>query len=365
MEPTTLRTGSLLLWAACVPVLLMVGKAGGEPPGDTKIVWKSSRSGTDSIWIMNPDGSDKVQLTDNLGHDITPALSPDGSEIALASHRNGSLSRLFLMNHDGSNLHEIAAIPGLNVQYPSWSPDGQRIIFNAVAGSSSGGIYVVDRDGANLQQVTGPYKYDCRPFYSPDGETIWFDRRTSSASYSHQLFRMDSDGSNIEQCTSGGPSEDTTTFCGGPSPDGSMLTYSRGHSIWVAEAICPVEGILLFEGNYPTSVYELPSWSPDGQWIVFDYKAPGGDENIYICRTDGSDLTQLTFDAGSDQTARWGVSDASCPADLNDDGKVDISDIVIVLDHWGQNYVPADINGDGVVNIDDLFAVLAAWGPCR
>ena len=35
-----------------------------------------------------------------------------------------------------------------------------------------------------------------------------------------------------------------------------------------------------------------------------------------------------------------------------------------VLAYWGQSGVPADINEDGVVDIDDLFAVLAAWGPC-
>lgn len=53
-----------------------------------------------------------------------------------------------------------------------------------------------------------------------------------------------------------------------------------------------------------------------------------------------------------------------CPADLNEDDRVDIDDLFIVLAYWGHTEVPADINQDGFVDIDDLFAVLAAWGPC-
>lgn len=53
-----------------------------------------------------------------------------------------------------------------------------------------------------------------------------------------------------------------------------------------------------------------------------------------------------------------------CPADLNDDGIVDISDLFGVLTFWGQSGVPADINQDGIVDIDDLFEVLDNWGPC-
>ncbi|UCD75007.1 MAG: right-handed parallel beta-helix repeat-containing protein [Phycisphaerales bacterium] len=58
----------------------------------------------------------------------------------------------------------------------------------------------------------------------------------------------------------------------------------------------------------------------------------------------------------------------SCPADVNDSGKVDIQDVFDVLGAWGPcddpDDCPSDVNFDGVVDIEDIFAVLAAWGPC-
>ena len=55
----------------------------------------------------------------------------------------------------------------------------------------------------------------------------------------------------------------------------------------------------------------------------------------------------------------------TCPADLNNDDVVDVSDLLEVLSEWGAcGACPADINGDGLVAVGDLLAVLDAWGPC-
>jgi hypothetical protein len=53
-----------------------------------------------------------------------------------------------------------------------------------------------------------------------------------------------------------------------------------------------------------------------------------------------------------------------CPEDTNNDGVVDILDLLKVLAEWGTADADADVNDDGIVDILDLLAVLAAWGPC-
>jgi len=53
-----------------------------------------------------------------------------------------------------------------------------------------------------------------------------------------------------------------------------------------------------------------------------------------------------------------------CTADLNKDGKVDVSDLLILLAAWGKTNHEADLNGDGTVDEDDLLILLGAWGPC-
>jgi len=51
--------------------------------------------------------------------------------------------------------------------------------------------------------------------------------------------------------------------------------------------------------------------------------------------------------------------------DINDDGKVNIDDLFLVLSAWGQTgspgWIPEDLNYDGIINIDDLFIVLGNW----
>ena len=54
-----------------------------------------------------------------------------------------------------------------------------------------------------------------------------------------------------------------------------------------------------------------------------------------------------------------------CPADINGDTIVNVSDLLAVIANWnatGSN--PADVNGDSIVNVSDLLGVIGAWGLC-
>jgi hypothetical protein len=56
---------------------------------------------------------------------------------------------------------------------------------------------------------------------------------------------------------------------------------------------------------------------------------------------------------------------AECLADVaNDDFQVNIDDLLVVINSWGQSGGIGDINRSGLVNIDDLLAVINGWGPC-
>jgi hypothetical protein len=55
-----------------------------------------------------------------------------------------------------------------------------------------------------------------------------------------------------------------------------------------------------------------------------------------------------------------------CPADLDDDGTVSVTDFLLLLAVWGTDPGgPPDFNGDYDVGITDFLILLAAWGPCR
>jgi hypothetical protein len=56
---------------------------------------------------------------------------------------------------------------------------------------------------------------------------------------------------------------------------------------------------------------------------------------------------------------------AACPADINNDGTVNVQDLLAVIGAWGPcPGCAADINDDQQVNVADLLAVIDAWGPC-
>ncbi len=58
-----------------------------------------------------------------------------------------------------------------------------------------------------------------------------------------------------------------------------------------------------------------------------------------------------------------------CAEDLNNDGVINVTDLLTVIGGWGPcpappAACPGDVNDDGTVNVTDLLAVIGAWGPC-
>ena len=54
-----------------------------------------------------------------------------------------------------------------------------------------------------------------------------------------------------------------------------------------------------------------------------------------------------------------------CPADVDGNQGVDVSDLLLVIYAWGGQSDSADVNGDGLVSVADLLMLLEAWGPCE
>jgi Tol biopolymer transport system component len=96
-------------------------------PDGSRIAFTSNRDGNSEIYLMNPDGSDVVRLTDNPASDKEPAWSPDGSMIAFSSDRNGSFD-IFVMGVAGTLqgtgstwVRRLTTSPGDDVG-PAWMP---------------------------------------------------------------------------------------------------------------------------------------------------------------------------------------------------------------------------------------------------
>jgi Tol biopolymer transport system component len=119
-----------------------------------------------------------AQLTYGNHRDLHPAWSPDKSQIAFVSNRDGN-NELYVMNADGNEVKRLTNTLESETA-PSWSPDGTRIIYGLVEILDSGleekRLHLISASGENTEQLTTGPGNDDEPDWSPDGRYIAFTR---------------------------------------------------------------------------------------------------------------------------------------------------------------------------------------------
>ncbi len=142
-----------------------------SPDGSGIAYVHSTPEGNSDIYVMAPDGSDRVRVTDDPALDLSPAWSPDGSRIVFESNRRGN-PEIYAMDVDGTGLTRLTENPGFDGA-PAWSPDGSRIAFSSDRGGP--GIFVMQADGTDPHRLSHePVVGPLDPAWSPDGSRLAF-----------------------------------------------------------------------------------------------------------------------------------------------------------------------------------------------
>ena len=326
--------------------LVLVGSPAeaASPQGvNGSIVFESNRTGNYDIFIMNPDGSNEVNLTNHPARDEESSVSPDGKKIAFSTQRDGD-AEIYVMDRDGTDLVRLtnhAASDG----NPTWSPDGTRLAFRSDR-EGHADIWTMDSDDAgNLVNLTAnTTSTSSDPDWHPTLPKIVFQR----ADQSQDIWTMNADGTN-----------QTPVF---------STSYDEREPQWVA-----LTGGIVFSSNRPgdipgtgydiyisvgNAVYPLtytaaddldPTWSPDGNGFAFVRRAnPGANGDIYASQGGGSVPTApLTDDPGDDNAPYWAVD-----VDSDGDGLLDSRDAAPQdpdQDDDNKSDGPADPDGDGPI----------------
>jgi Tol biopolymer transport system component len=123
--------------------------------------------------------------------DYSPVFSPDGKKVVFVSTRSGPME-LWLANADGSNIQQLTKIGGAGFPLsPSWAADGKKILFSLRKEGQTNLAISNVRDGA-IQQLTFGHDRALSPFYSSDGQYIYFISNSGGVG---SIWRMSADGS--------------------------------------------------------------------------------------------------------------------------------------------------------------------------
>ena len=280
-------------------------------PDGKQLAFRSTRDGG-GVFLMSLADRNVTKLAD-FGHN--PTWSPDGKEILCATEgvvrpedRLTQKSELWAVRiSDGARR---LVTKGDAVQ-PSWSPNGSRVAYWSAPGGQRDifTIRATPKGDAPSEPVavTNDSATDWNPVWAPDGKSLFF---SSDRGGSMNLWRVLIDQETGE--TLGSPEPVTT-----PSADASLISISANgrrlayvNTVFTADLyhtyFDPEEGHVdgqpqrILQSSEPAV---RPDLSPDGQWLA--YNSQGKKEDLFVMRTDGTNLRQLTNDDAKDRGPRW------------------------------------------------------------
>jgi Tol biopolymer transport system component/class 3 adenylate cyclase len=194
-----------------------------------------------------------------------------------------------------------AAVQTFDLAGLAWSKDGNDLLFPVVDRETSRLVAVPAFGGSLVAVLDGVGAADL----SPDGNFLAFAERNILGSY--DIYISKPDGSQKEKILAG--SESASYLRPRWSPDGKSLAlvlhytgYSSTRDIAVVKVKSKKLKVLTKDGKEKLAHNTDPTWSPDGEWIVYASKR-GGTMTIWRIRAKGGDSTFVTQGATEDQRA--------------------------------------------------------------
>jgi Tol biopolymer transport system component/DNA-binding winged helix-turn-helix (wHTH) protein len=331
-----------------------------------------------SVYVKVIGTEQTIRLTRQESIDFNPVWSPDGLYIAFCRIKKGDTGIYMVPALGGAerkirDTHwEVRDFDQVFWYFGrlSWSPDGKLLAFSDRTSSSEPtSIYLLSLDSLSTQRLTSPgLPGDYNPVFSPESQTLAFNRGSQGVT---SIYTMPVTGGKERLLTSGSQfgwglawTSDGRDIVFGragwlarsgwiwkisahggepqrlqfgqegtePSIRGSRLVYARQVSnlnIWRKQLDSrhsfPADRLLS-----STAIESGPQYSPDGSSIVFESTRSGSYE-IWICRSDGTNLVQLTHFNNVTGTPRWSPDGQEIAFDSRASGNADI----FVMDSQG------------------------------
>ena len=363
--------------------------AGGGQPVDLLSDGRLVVAAGHTIWTLDPAGSVQWSFSWEGGFknqiDNGPSVGPDGNIYATTPVNDGLGMGVFSLTGDGQLRWQDDPDPSLVIINASHS---QRIRFTSsrmVFGFSSTHDtplmdYAYDFQGNHTNFID----YTCTS--SP--RTSSLDRLLLAGPCGVQAVDLETDtvdwtvdfGLNVLPIAGADGVVYSGNFLGSVSaigPEGQILWNSPSVDLLRTTAVSDEQRIFLYAVagfGTPNKLGAINIDSGQPLWEV-PYETIGGHNELSFSNEaafspDGSVAYFTTrFTSNGAPGRLWAVRIAETPGipgDLDDDGQVGVSDLLILLANWGpcppKGDCIGDLNGDDSVGVADLLILLANWG---
>jgi Tol biopolymer transport system component len=314
------------------------------PLTDTSMIaYTGAGQSGDDIFVINPDGSEQLNLTNSAADEFMPAWSPDASKIAFAGIREVPFANtdIFVMNADGANRINLTNDQDYQQYYPTWSSDGDKIAFE-----QQGEIFTINANGSGRVNLTNtPGFEESDPNWSHDGLKIAY------YSLFGDIWVMNANGTNQVLLASNAYGPDW-------SSDDTHIAFSR-----YDEATCISSAIWVMNANGtnahiidcpPGTVRDFdPTWSWDDTKIAFarqpnSMAAAGGSADIWVMDANSTNQVNVTNGTtGDSREPDWGLGGRRSIVQVKDEDGNLIQDAEVYRD----SLLLGRSNSRGIVNL--------------
>ncbi len=242
--------------------------------------------------IMDYDGANVRNLTDDASIVLAPRFSPDGNKVLYTSYETG-MPRVFVLNLNTMRRRALDDLPGMTFA-PRFSPDGKTVVMSLSEGGNTD-IYTVNVASGKRSRMTSSPSIETAPSYSPDGRQIVFE---SDRAGSQQLYIMSANGGEARRISFGKGRYGTPVW----SPRGDLVAFTKINKGRFHIGVMRVDGS---EERLLTASFldEGPTWSPNGRMLMFfrETRGANGAPSIYSVDTSGRSLKKVAIQGfGSD-----------------------------------------------------------------